>query len=412
MNLQTFYQQIQCSDIFQPLQGKRILIVGDGQQAHFVEAQGLVTEELYMGQYVLANGGVPDVYELSTGIKGSRFAQITTKLSGLYHGIIILSGLEKEVSPCDSLQIMLDMLEVGGFLFCVTRTPRFLYIRNSLSEYEDLWRFTEDDFQRLLGDNSLKYVINEPDGHYVAVMAEKSWETSVDICPLFACRTENMILPSDLKSKGYFSDCHELDEIGSMYNTDKNRFYHNYLPKYEHFLAKFKNRKFNLLELGIFKGASAKMWEKFFPKAQIHCVDINEDCKSIASERIIVHIADLGDKRNVEKLRDINPWVIIDDASHLWSHQLLALFTLYDCLPSGGVYILEDLETSLNMRLYPGMDDGCRHNVFEVLSRIAKVAGSKEPEKDVDELSDTVTGIGMQTEMVSLMKGSCVLIRK
>ncbi|MCR5439587.1 MAG: class I SAM-dependent methyltransferase [Selenomonas sp.] len=412
MNLSTFYKQIMDSGILCPLQDKRVLIIGDGHQVCMPDGMNLVTEEIHMGQYVLANGGVPDIYELSTVVNESRFAPIPTMLTGKYQGIIVVSGLEKEENPVVSLQMLLDILDAGGFLFCVTRTPKFNYIRNSLSEYEDLWRFTAEEFKQILGEESIKVFIEEPAGHYMAIMAEHIVGCSAVDCPLFSYRTETRLSVDDLRTKGFFADCRELDKIGSTFNTDKNRFYHNYLPKYEFFLAPFRHKNFNLLELGIFKGGSAKMWEKYFPNAQIHCVDIDENCKSVADDRIIVHIRDLGIKENVEQLRSIKPSVIVDDASHMWSHQLLALFTLYECLPSGGVYILEDLETSLNERLYPGMDGGCRHNVYDVLSRIAKVVGSKELETDVDELSATISNIGLKTEMFSLMKGSCVLIRK
>ena len=38
--------------------------------------------------------------------------------------------------------------------------------------------------------------------------------------------------------------------------------------------------------------------------------------------------------------------VIIDDGSHLPSHQLLSLETLWPALAPGGLYIVEDVETS------------------------------------------------------------------
>jgi hypothetical protein len=38
--------------------------------------------------------------------------------------------------------------------------------------------------------------------------------------------------------------------------------------------------------------------------------------------------------------------VIIDDASHFWSHQIIGFRTMFPQLPPNGVYIVEDIHTS------------------------------------------------------------------
>lgn len=110
------------------------------------------------------------------------------------------------------------------------------------------------------------------------------------------------------------------------------------------------------------------------------------------------------------RLKEIRPHIIIDDASHIVSHQLLALFTLFDALPSGGVYILEDLETSLNPEQFEAEYRDCPLDAYEVCSRIARVAARKVPDDD-SLYADSINHIGMAVELVSIMKGSVIFIR-
>ena len=93
------------------------------------------------------------------------------------------------------------------------------------------------------------------------------------------------------------------------------------------------------------------------------------------------------------------------------SHQLLALFTLFDVLPRGGVYILEDLETSLNPELFDEAYRDCPMDAYAVCERIAHIAARKVPDDD-SIYADHINRIGMETELVSITKGSVILIKR
>ena len=153
------------------------------------------------------------------------------------------------------------------------------------------------------------------------------------------------------------------------------------------------------------------MWREYFPHAEIFGVDIVERARQYEEERIHIIQADLSELQQVARLREIEPQIIIDDASHIVSHQLLALFTLFDVLPSGGVYILEDLETSLNPELFEAGYRDCPMDAYEVCARIARIAARKVPDND-SIYADDINRIGMAAELVSIMKGSVVLIRR
>jgi len=144
-----------------------------------------------------------------------------------------------------------------------------------------------------------------------------------------------------------------LDEIGLAMNTDKSSNQHNYLVTYDEVFSSRRHEPLTLLELGVGpirnKGKSLLTWREYFPAARIIGVDIREDAKEIETnnEGIEVVIGNCGDVDFLLSLtRDYAPDVIIDDASHKWSHQILAFECLFPALNAGGVYICEDLATS------------------------------------------------------------------
>lgn len=142
-----------------------------------------------------------------------------------------------------------------------------------------------------------------------------------------------------------------LNDLGLKFGTDKASTGHGYLDVYEYYLKDFVKSSFTLLELGVGPtenmGKSLLMWSEFFPSARVVGVDIREDAKTIENERISVEIGDCGNVNFLRKLaQKYSPTIIIDDASHKWSHQILAFEQLFPALTSGGIFISEDLNTS------------------------------------------------------------------
>lgn len=78
-------------------------------------------------------------------------------------------------------------------------------------------------------------------------------------------------------------------------------------------------------------------------------------------------------------------------------------------MPSGGIYILEDMETFVDTDLYPGYDD-CEMSAYDVCRAIADVVMSKRP-ATVGRYREQITEIGMSTERISMLKRSCVFIK-
>ena len=135
-----------------------------------------------------------------------------------------------------------------------------------------------------------------------------------------------------------------LTEIGIKHNTDKAAG-HDFTEFYHDYMVKYTNPR--LLEIGIYDGASLKMWEEFFGFPTIVGVDI-ESKKQYESLNIKTMIADQSDPTQLLKCLEVCSEydIIVDDGGHTMQQQLVTIATLFPHLKSGGLYVLEDLHTS------------------------------------------------------------------
>jgi hypothetical protein len=137
-----------------------------------------------------------------------------------------------------------------------------------------------------------------------------------------------------------------LTEIGKILNTDKAT-YHNFTEFYDGYFNQMRNETLNILEIGIFKGESLKMWKEYFPKSEIYGLDIN-NLKYLEEDRIFIEQADQTDINRMNKVfSKVKFDIIIDDGGHSMYQQQLTLISMLHRLKRGGYFIVEDLHTSL-----------------------------------------------------------------
>ena len=130
--------------------------------------------------------------------------------------------------------------------------------------------------------------------------------------------------------------------------------HHGYERFYDYFLIPFKYKTINFFEIGVDAGRSLKLWNEFFPNANIYGMDINH---SYNHEKGKIFKGDQSKKTDLKKIiKEIKvSKIIIDDGSHKPEHQLLTFNYLFkNLLEEGGIYIIEDIETSYwrNSELY------------------------------------------------------------
>lgn len=153
---------------------------------------------------------------------------------------------------------------------------------------------------------------------------------------------------------GYFF-WYDLNRIAQIHRTDKYMIgRHTYTPIYMEHFKKFQFRRNVILEIGvggynspISGGNSLRMWKNYFPFSKIFGIDVFD--KTFHEERRIQIFQ--GSQENQEFLFEVikktkNPHIIIDDGSHINSHVISSFSILFPLLRDGGIYVVEDTQTS------------------------------------------------------------------
>jgi len=122
----------------------------------------------------------------------------------------------------------------------------------------------------------------------------------------------------------------------------------NYFEIYESYFKNFQRNNIRLLEIGVQYGGSLKMWNEYFPNAKIFGIDINPDCKNLEDDNIDIQIGSQNDKKFLKNYAEYvgSLDLIIDDGGHTMNQQLNTFKILFPILNDGGIYIVEDIESS------------------------------------------------------------------
>ncbi|GHT50160.1 hypothetical protein FACS1894102_5500 [Spirochaetia bacterium] len=179
----------------------------------------------------------------------------------------------------------------------------------------------------------------------------------------------------------------DLSEIGLFYGTDKIGS-HYYTQHYMTYLQKIRKKHIRLLEIGVggydnpnFGGHSLRMWKKYFSHGQIYGLDIY-DKSALQEKRITIFKGSQIDNDFLEDVikRTGELDIIIDDGSHLNEHIIETFKILFPKLKQGGIYVVEDIQTSywpdmggdsqnlLNqntaMNFFKGLTDGLNYEEY------------------------------------------------
>jgi hypothetical protein len=137
------------------------------------------------------------------------------------------------------------------------------------------------------------------------------------------------------------------------YGTDKEGDHsahgegHKFCNFYDHHLSSIRYDKLKIFEIGIFDGASLRMWEEYFPNSTIYGVDLLEytTSKLINEGRIKSFQLDAGNKELLLKFKkDHGPFdIVVDDGSHFTNHQWISWEVFSD---DSKIFIWEDLHSS------------------------------------------------------------------
>lgn len=131
-----------------------------------------------------------------------------------------------------------------------------------------------------------------------------------------------------------------LSEILNKNGSDKCTS-HSYAYIYDGYLGGLdREREWDILESGIFQGASLAAWKEYFPNARITGVDIQdvrkEEFKRDDIEFVLSDIKEYVPNRKFD--------FIIEDGSHSNSDALWSGVNLSKHLKPGGMLIIEDIQ--------------------------------------------------------------------
>lgn len=144
-----------------------------------------------------------------------------------------------------------------------------------------------------------------------------------------------------------------LRALATIAGTDKWNA-HWYAQHYEKHFAPFRWKRLNILEIGIggyadpdSGGESLLTWKHYFPRARVFGLDIEP--KQHLDESRIRTIR--GSQVDAELLRSLSTEVggfdiVIDDGSHENQHVVATFEVLFPLLRAGGLYAVEDTQTS------------------------------------------------------------------
>jgi hypothetical protein len=142
---------------------------------------------------------------------------------------------------------------------------------------------------------------------------------------------------------------YSLTKLGQIFGTDKVDAQHTrngraYTDVYERYLRPWRMQRFTLLELGVFRGDSLRMWNAFFPRATVVGLDLEQTAAERAPE-FDVAVGSQADPEVLDGILERHPdiRVVVDDASHITSLTLESFRYLFPRLARGSLYAIEDV---------------------------------------------------------------------
>jgi cephalosporin hydroxylase len=146
----------------------------------------------------------------------------------------------------------------------------------------------------------------------------------------------------------------------------------HYLPIYDQLFGPFAGKPVRMLEIGVSRGGSLVMWRKFFgDQATIFGVDIDPRCSQYNGQAGQVRIGSQADPAFLRSVVDEMGGVdlILDDGSHISTHQRASYEVLFPLLTEGGLYVIEDMHTAY----WPRYEGGLRRRGTAIEFLKAKV---------------------------------------
>ena len=148
------------------------------------------------------------------------------------------------------------------------------------------------------------------------------------------------------------SACNPLFQLWRQHKPRAHKWTH-YFDAYHAIFGLRRSHPLRILEIGVYQGASLRLWKQYFDnhKTVLVGIDIDPICASFDSPGENVHVR-TGSQADADFLdtvtREFGPFdIIIDDGSHQSSHMIASFNLLFESgLKEDGIYLAEDLHAN------------------------------------------------------------------
>lgn len=124
----------------------------------------------------------------------------------------------------------------------------------------------------------------------------------------------------------------------------------HYFEIYHRHLAGFRGRSPVVVEIGVWKGGSLPMWHHYFgPGTRVIGIDFELQAAQFRDAATEILIGDQADRNFLASVRKRVPHIdiLIDDGGHRMTQQIVTFEEIYPHIQPNGIYICEDVHTSL-----------------------------------------------------------------
>ncbi len=140
----------------------------------------------------------------------------------------------------------------------------------------------------------------------------------------------------------------DLDVIGVLEGSERSSSYRaaaDTLRHYETLFAPYRQAPINVFEIGARRGAGLRVWQWYFSRAVIVCIDPDAASAAYASDRVRVEIGPRNDRALIERIcAECPPTLVIDSGGPHAAAVIGTFKLLFPRVQENGLYVVEGLE--------------------------------------------------------------------